>query len=151
MNINSILNSILQNEAVTKAILDIVVTIIVTLLGVVGAWITSMLGKRTKLANILRAKSELIETAQQTVLELQQTVVEGLKAASTDGKLSEDEITELSMMLLNKTKQKMSLPAIQLLEAASVDVNSLIRGAGEALIAQMHEDVAANKTAIGSN
>ena len=66
--------------------------------------------------------------------------MEGMKAAAKDGKLSEEEITELSIMLLNKTKQQMSLPAIKLLEAAAVDVNALIRSAGEALIAELHDD-----------
>ena len=105
-----------------------------------GAWLTAKIGKRVELTNINKAKDELIEAAQRTVMELQQTVVEGMKAAAKDGKLTEDEITELSIMLLNKTKQQMSLPAIQLLEAASVDVNALIRGAGEALIAELHDD-----------
>ena len=66
--------------------------------------------------------------------------MEGMKAAAKDGKLSEEEITELSIMLLNKTKQQMSLPAIKLLEAAAVDVIALIRSAGEALIAELHDD-----------
>ncbi len=119
---------------------QVVSTLLITLIGVLGAWLTAKIGKRVELANINKAKDELILAAQQTVLELQQTVVEGMKAAAADGKLSEEEITELSMMLLNKTKQKMSLSAIQLLEAAAVDVNALIRGAGEALIAELHDD-----------
>ena len=92
-----------------------------------------------ELSNINKAKDELILAAQQTVMELQQTVVEGLKDVAIDGKLPEEEITELAGLLVSKTKEKMSLPAIKLLEAASVDVNALIRGAGEALINQMHE------------
>jgi hypothetical protein len=39
--------------------------------------------------------SELTSAAEQTVLELQQTVVEGLKEASADGKLTEVEIANL--------------------------------------------------------
>ena len=109
-----------------------------TLIGVFGAWLTAKLGKRVELTNINKAKDELIETAQQTVMELQQTIVDGMKAASSDGKLSEDEIKTLGIMLIEKTKEKMSGAAIDLLVAASVDVNALIRGAGEALISQMH-------------
>ena len=129
-----------MQDAIISVIAQIVSTLLVTLIGVLGAWLTSKLAKRVELSNSNRAKDELIAAAQQTVLELQQTVVEGMKEAAADGKLSEDEIASLGLMLLGKTKEKMSLPAIQLLEAAAVDVNAIIRGAGEALICEMHDD-----------
>lgn len=129
-----------MQDAIIEVITQVLATLLITLIGVLGTWLTAKVLKRVELTNINKAKDELIEAAQQTVMELQQTVVEGMKAAAQDGKLSEDEITELSIMLLNKTKQKMSLPAIRLLEAAAVDVNALIRGAGEALIAELHDD-----------
>lgn len=129
-----------MQDAIIEVITQVLATALITLIGVLGTWLTAKVLKRVELTNINKAKDELIEAAQQTVMELQQTVVEGMKAATQDGKLTEDEITELSIMLLNKTKQKMSLPAIQLLEAAAVDVNALIRGAGEALIAELHDD-----------
>lgn len=129
-----------MQDAIINIVAQVVATLLITLIGVLGAWLTAKIGKRVELTNINKAKDELIIAAQQTVMELQQTVVEGMKAAAKDGKLTEDEITELSIMLLNKTKQKMSLPSIQLLEAAAVDVNAMIRGAGEALIAQLHHE-----------
>lgn len=129
-----------MQDTIITIVAQVIATLLITLIGVFGAWLTAKIGKRVELTNINKAKDELIEAAQQTVMELQQTVVEGMKAAAQDGKLTEDEITELSIMLLNKTKQKMSLPAIQLLEAAAVDVNALIRGAGESLIAELHDD-----------
>lgn len=129
-----------MQDTIITIVAQVIATLLITLIGVLGAWLTAKIGKRVELTNINKAKDELIEAAQRTVMELQQTVVEGMKAAAKDGKLTEDEITELSIMLLNKTKQQMSLPAIQLLEAASVDVNALIRGAGEALIAELHDD-----------
>lgn len=125
-------------DAVISVITQVVATMLITLIGVAGAWLTAKIGKKVELSNINRAKDELIAAAQQTVMELQQTVVEGLKNAAEDGKLTDEEITGLSITLLAKTKEKMSLPAIQLLEAAAVDVNALIRGAGEALISEMH-------------
>lgn len=128
----------IQN-AVISVVTQVVATLLITLIGVLGAWLTAKIGKKVELTNINRAKDELIAAAQQTVMELQQTVVEGLKDAAVDGKLSEDEIAELSLMLMAKTKEKMSAPAIQLLEAAAVDVNAIIRGAGEALICEMHD------------
>ncbi len=128
-----------MTDAIINVIAQVLATLLITLIGVLGAWLTAKIGKRVELSNINKAKDELILAAQQTVMELQQTVVEGLKDVAIDGKLSEEEITELAGMLINKTKEKMSLPAIKLLEAAAVDVNALIRGAGEALINQMHE------------
>lgn len=129
-----------MQDAIIEVITQVLATLLITLIGVLGTWLTAKVLKRVELTNINKAKDELVEAAQRTVLELQQTVVEGMKAAAKDGKLSEDEITELSIMLLNKTKQQMSLPAIKLLEAAAVDVNALIRSAGEALIAELHDD-----------
>lgn len=128
-----------MNEAIINLVAHVISTLLITLIGVLGAWLTTKIGQRVELSNINKAKDELIIAAQQTVMELQQTLVEELKDKAADGKLSEDEITELGFLLVNKTKQKMSLSAIGLLEAASVDVNALIRGAGEALIEQMHE------------
>lgn len=129
-----------MQDAIIEVITQVLATLLITLIGVLGTWLTAKVLKRVELTNINKAKDELVEAAQRTVLELQQTVVEGMKAAAQDGKLSEEEIAELSIMLLNKTKQQMSLPAIKLLEAAAVDVNALIRSAGEALIAELHDD-----------
>lgn len=129
-----------MQDAIISVVAQIVSTLLITLIGVLGAWLTAKIGKRVELTNINKAKDELIAAAQLTVLELQQTLVEGMKEAAADGKLSEDEIASLGLMLLGKTKEKMSLPAIQLLEAAAVDINAIIRGAGEALICEMHDD-----------
>lgn len=128
-----------MTDAIINVVAQVVGTFLITLIGVFGAWLTAKIGKRVELANINRAKDELAIAAQQTVLELQQTLVDGMKAAAADGKLSETEIADLSVLLLNKTKDKMSLPAIQLLEAAAVDVNAFIMGAGEALICELHK------------
>lgn len=130
-----------MNEAIISLIAQVISTILITLIGVLGAWLTTKIGQRVELSNINKAKDELIIAAQQTVMELQQTVVEELKDKAADGKLTEEEITELGFLLVDKTKKKMSLSAIGVLEAASVDIIALIRGAGEALINQMHEEV----------
>lgn len=129
-----------MQDTIINVAAQVVSTLLITLIGVLGAWLTAKIGKRVELTNINKAKDELIAAAQQTVLELQQTVVEGMKAAAEDGKLSDDEVESLCIMLMTKTKDKMSLSAIRLLEAAAVDVNALIRGAGEALIERMHAD-----------
>lgn len=129
-----------MNDVIINIAAQVVATLLITLIGVLGAWLTAKIGKRVELTNINKAKDELIIAAQQTVMELQQTVVEGLKEKAADGKLTDEEIEGLCLSLLTKTKEKMSLPAIKVLEAAAVDVNALIRGAGEALIERMHAD-----------
>lgn len=129
-----------MNDVIINITAQVVSTLLITLIGVLGAWLTAKIGKRVELTNINKAKDELVEAAQQTVMELQQTIVEGLKEKAADGKLTDEEIEGLCLSLLTKTKEKMSLPAIKVLEAAAVDVNALIRGAGEALIERMHAD-----------
>ena len=99
-----------MQDAIIEVITQVLATAFITLIGVLGTWLTAKVLKRVELTNINKAKDELVEAAQ------------------------------LSIMLLNKTKQQMSLPAIKLLEAAAVDVNALIRSAGEALIAELHDD-----------
>ena len=90
--------------------------------------------------------SELTSAAEQTVLELQQTVVEGLKEASADGKLTEVEIADLGNQLLNGAIRKMSDSAFGVLQAANVDINTIVTGAGEAMIAKMKTEGKTNDT-----
>jgi hypothetical protein len=63
--------------------------------------------------------------------------VDGLKAASADGKLTQYEINDLGKKLTDGTMAKMSDTGIGVLKAANVDINAIITGAGEALIAKM--------------
>ena len=105
-----------------------------------GAWLLAQIGKNQKLKTISAAVEELTNAAEQTVLELQQTTVDTLKAASADGKLTQDEIVGLGQKLLSGTFAKMSDSGIDVLKAANVDINAIVTGAGEALIAQMKEE-----------
>lgn len=126
-----------MNEVIIETAVQIVATLILTLIGVLGTWLTAKIAKRNELANINAATNEVIGAAQLTVLELQQTVVDGWKAASADGKLSKDEITQLGTMLIEKTMEKMSDSAKNLLTAAGVDITAIIKGAGEAMVQNM--------------
>ena len=107
---------------------------LVTLIGVLGTWLTAKIGKRKELANISAATDEATKTAQRVVLELQQTVVEGMKAVSEDGKLSDSEIEHLGALLLEKALAQMSQPAKRILEAAGSDLCGIIQSAGEGMI-----------------
>lgn len=126
-----------MNEIIIETGVQIVATLLITLIGVLGAWLTAKIGKRQELSNIAVATDEAVKAAQLTVLELQQTVVDGWKAANEDGKLTNEEVEMLGVMLIDKTVEKMSDSAINLLVSAGVDITAIIKGAGEAMIKQL--------------
>ena len=119
---------------------NITAAFFIALIGVLGAWLTAKLGKSTELDTVNRAQQELIKLAQITVGELKQTVVDGMKAAHADGKLTKDEIAQLGQQLYEKTTAKLSGSAMDVLTAAQVDVSALITGTAEHLIGQMKAD-----------
>ena len=116
---------------------NIAAAFFVALIGVFGAWLTAKLGKATQLDTVNHAQQELIKLAQITVGELKQTVVDGMKAANKDGKLTKGEIAQLGQLLYEKTTAKLSASAMDVLTAAQVDISSLITGTAEQLIAGM--------------
>lgn len=118
-------------------ILDIIATVVIALIGVGGAWLTTKIAQKTQLSNIGAAVAQVVQAAQLTVGELQQTTVEAWKAAAPDGKLTAEQIATLKRDLLNKTAAKLSAPVVQLLEATKTDVNAIITGAAEDLIGKM--------------
>ena len=126
-----------MNEIIIETTVQIVATLLMTLIGVLGTWLTIQLGKKNELASIAAATNEATKAAQTTVLELQQTAVEAMKAASEDGKLTDSEIKDLGALLLEKALDKMSATAKNVLTAAGVDLTAIITGAGEAMIAAM--------------
>ena len=132
-------NATVTNILIENAV-NIAAAFFIALIGVFGAWLTAKLGKATQLDTVNRAQQELIKLAQITVGELKQTVVDGMKAASKDGKLSREEIAQLGQMLFEKTTAKLSASAMDVLTAAQVDISALITGTAEHLIGQMKED-----------
>ena len=126
-----------MNNVIIETIVSVAANLAITLIGVAGAWLVAQIGKSQKLNTINAAVDELTTAAEVTVLELQQTVVDDLKAASADGKLSKEEIADLGKKLLDGALEKMSLSGINVLKAADVDISAIITGVGEALIATM--------------
>ncbi|MBR5617819.1 MAG: hypothetical protein IKW50_06520 [Oscillospiraceae bacterium] len=108
--------------------------LLVAVISVAGAWLSAKIGRRQELASIAAATEEAAEAAKRVVLELQQTAVEGMKAARVDGKLSRAEVEQLGKLLLEKSLAQLSQPAKQVLEAAGKDVCAIIRSAGEAAV-----------------
>ncbi len=126
-----------MNTVIIETIVSILANLAVTLIGVFGAWLMAQISKTQQLNTINTAVGELTAAAETTVLELQQTVVDGMKEASADGKLTQEEITQLGKLLLDGTLAKMSNSAIGVLKATNVDINAIVTGAGEALIARI--------------
>ena len=81
-----------MNSVIIETIVSVAANLAITLIGVLGAWLVAQIGKTQQLNTINAAVGELTNAAETTVLELQQTVVDGLKEASADGKLTKEEI-----------------------------------------------------------
>lgn len=126
-----------MENIIIETVVQILAALLLMLISLLGTWLTAKLAKRTELANIAAATDEATRVAQQTVMELQQTVVDNLKEASADGKLTKEEIAELKELLLDGAMDKLSDTAKNMLTAAGVDISAVIRGAGEAFIRQM--------------
>ena len=126
-----------MNEIILDTIIKIVCSVVVTLLGVLGSWLLTKLGKQQKLANVTLALSEAMAHTETTVMELEQVYVNRWKAASEDGKLTEGEKNELHALLLDGTKAKLSDASYKILSAAGTDLTALILGAGEAVLQRM--------------
>lgn len=125
-------------EMVVNALIDsgvqILVALAVALIGVGGTWLTAQIGKVKQLQTVQIATNEAKDAAITTVLELQQTVVDDLKAAAVDGKLTKEEIEKLKNDVLSMSMAKLSNASVKVLTAAGVDISAIITGAAESAI-----------------
>ena len=126
-----IVNALIENGV------QVAVSLVVALIGVAGTWLSIQIGKVKKLQTVQLATDEAKDAAITTVLELQQTVVDDLKTAAVDGKLTKEEIAKLKNDLLSMSMAKLSDTSVKILTAAGVDISAIITGAGEALIGKM--------------
>ena len=123
-------------EAISS-VLSVVAQLAVAGLSVGLTWCVTRIAKTEKFKSISEVLTQLSTTVEDTVGELQQTVVDGLKAAASDGKLTPEEVSALNAKLLDLVKAKMAQPAIELLSAAQIDINALIIGMAESAIKKM--------------
>ena len=121
-----------MQESLVESVLQIVTRAVLILLSLAGTWAATRLAKTQKFQSLSAAVTEATAMAQQTVSALQQTLVDGWKAAAPDGKLSDEQIALLNQKLLEITKSKMSDAAIKLILGANQDLNAIIQDAGEA-------------------
>lgn len=126
-------------EAIIEMAGQILGELVLAVIGVAGAWLLAKIAENKKLANIAIATNEATEAAKQTAAALQQTLVLGMKEAAADGKLSEEEIQELGVLLLNTAMKKLSDPAKDILTAAGKDIAAIIQDAAEAWILSTKE------------
>ena len=126
-----IVNALIENGV------QVAVSFVVALIGVAGTWLSIQIGKVKKLQTVQLATDEAKDAAITTVLELQQTVVDDLKAAAVDGKLTKEEIAKLKNDLISMSMAKLSDTSVKILTADGVDISAIITGAGEALIGKM--------------
>lgn len=126
-----IVNALIENGV------QVAVSLVVALIGVAGTWLSIQIGKVKQLQTVQLATDEAKDAAITTVLELQQTVVDDLKAASVDGKLTKEEIAKLKNDLLSMSMAKLSDTSVKILTAAGVDISAIIAGAAETMVGQM--------------
>lgn len=120
-----------MTEMIAEIASQILFEMIMALFSVAGIWLCSVLVKQEKLKNIAAATEEAVDAAKQTAAALQQEFVIGWKAASADGKLTDEEVRQLGVMLLEKTMKKLSDPAKKILEAAGKDITAIIKDAAK--------------------
>lgn len=127
-------------EAISS-ILSVVAQLAVAGLSVGLTWLVTRMAKTEKFKSLSEVLAQLSTTVEDTVHELQQTVVDGLKEAASDGKLTPEEVSSLNAKLLEMVKAKMAQPAIDLLTAAQIDINTLIMGMAESAIKKMKDNI----------
>lgn len=120
-----------------SSVLSVLAQLAVAGLSVGLTWCVTRIAKTEKFKSLSEVLTQLSTTVEDTVHELQQTVVDGLKAAASDGKLTPQEVSALNAKLLELVKAKMAQPAIDLLSAAQIDINALIIGMAESAIKKM--------------
>ena len=120
-----------MTDVIIENIVRIVAALLMMLISVGGAYLTSLIARNEKLKSIGTATQQVIDAAIQTTGELQQTVVNDLKAASADGKLSESDIQMLYHDVIDLTLDKLSMPTVNLLNSVGADIEAIIHGATE--------------------
>ena len=122
-----------MREVIIEVLVQVVGVIVMGVLGIAFAYVGKWMGQTKKLETVAAAMSQLEDVVKNVVGELQQTMVEGLKAAS-DGKLSQEDIYDLGKLLVMKATEQLSNPAASTLKAAGIDIENMIHSIAEAYI-----------------
>lgn len=123
-----------MREAIIEVAVQVITAILLGTVSIAFAYVGKWMGQTKKLETVAAAMSQLEDVVQNVVGELQQTMVEHLKAASADGKLSDEDIYDLGKLLVMKATEQLSDPASSTLEAAGIDIVGMIHSIAEAYI-----------------
>jgi len=123
-----------MREAIIEVTVQVITAVLLGVVSIAFAYVGKWLGQNKKLETISSAMNQLEGVVQSVVGELQQTMVEGLKDASVDGKLSNEDIYDLGKLLVQKATEQLSNPAAATLEAAGIDIEGMIHSVAEAYI-----------------
>lgn len=126
-----------MREALIEVGTQILFEIFLLVLSIGFAYISKAISKTQKLEHVSLAMDEMQNVVITVVGELQQTAVEGLKAASDDGKLSKSDIEWLGKQLVDKVAKGLSNPTINILNSAEVDIESMIHSFAESWISEI--------------
>lgn len=129
--------SLIAAETVRSAV-SVLPALAGALAGVSGSWALVRIGQNKYMENVSTAIQHVVQAAQMTVGELQQTTVAPMKAASVTGKLSQAQIAGLHRQIQEKTLEKLTAPVLRLLEESGLNTGALIHGVAENLIHQRH-------------
>lgn len=126
-----------EAEKIGSAAMETAVTLVARMLeaviAIAGTWLIGKLRQKTNLMNLQIATEQVIEATQQTVGELQQTVVNTLKEHG-GGKLTQEQIRDLNIELLRLTRLKLADPVMNVIEAAGADLDLIIQSEAEAYL-----------------
>lgn len=124
-------------NTIIQYIAEIVAILAISAIGVFGSWLLNKMKQQKGLENIAMATEQVIQAAQVTVRELQQTLVGNWKEQQENGKLTAEQIVELKQKAIEITLKKLSEPTLKLLESAKIDVEVMITSAAEAYIDEL--------------
>lgn len=129
-----------MREVIIEVIVQVIGALLMGVIGVAMAYLTKLVGKTKELEHVSSAMDELESVVTTVVGDLQQTIVENLKAASADGKLSQEDIYDLGKLLVMKVKEQLSHPASTTIQAAGIDMTEAIHSIAEAYIAKIKRE-----------
>ena len=124
-------------NTIIQYIAEIVAILVISAIGVFGSWLLNKMKQQKGLENIAMATEQVIQAAQVTVRELQQTLVGNWKEQQENGKLTAEQIVELKQKAIEITLKKLSEPTLKLLESTKIDVEAMITSAAEAYIDEL--------------
>lgn len=129
-----------MREVLIEVGTQVVFELLMLLIGIAFAYLTKLVGKTKRLEHVAAAMDELETVVKHIVGDLQQTVVDGLKEATEDHKLSNTDIAYIGEQLIEKVGKQISAPAADTLYAAGVDVEAMIHSIAEAEIARIKRE-----------